>query len=730
LRNSRITGLHRLGVGERIGELQRLGWLSDADAELLRNGQHVLAPARADRIIENVIGVFGLPFAIAPNFIVNGRDYIVPMVVEEPSIVAGTSNAARLARPGGGFVAEAAESLLTGQVHVTGVADPDGAIARIHAARERLLAEADALQPRLVERGGGVRELGCHRLELPGNGVAIAVHVHVDTVDAMGANLVNSICESLAPGIARLCGGQPALRILSNLADRALVTASVRYGLRELGNAEFDAEAVRDGIVLASEIASVDPYRAATHNKGIMNGVDAVAVATGNDWRAIEAGAHAFASAGGRYRPLTSWAVGSSGDLEGTLRMPLRVGIVGGTSQANPAAATGLRITGAGSSRELAELMAAVGLAQNFAALNALATSGIQAGHMKLHARSIAAGVGVPDELFDVVVDELIESGEIKARRARDILHARQRSAPSAATSSGKVILAGEHAVVYGRHALALPVRNAVSATVKRSDAGTTLAIPQWRVSEVVADNSRSGVGTAVLRIFDLLGLEGDFSIRVDATLPRAMGLGSSAAVAVAIIRAFDVHLGLGLDNERVNAIAFECEKLAHGTPSGIDNTVATYGEPLLFCNDGGLQVEPLVLAEPLPLLVACSHSPGLTKQQVAGVRARYDAHPLQYESLFDDIDELCLAARDALSQGDYAELGMLMDVCQGLLNAIRVSTPELEAMLALARAAGAAGAKLTGAGGGGSIIALCPERIAEVDAALTGAGFRTLHLS
>ena len=306
---SRISGLHRLNVAERIGELQRAGFLSEADAAMLRRGRHVLNPASADRVTENVVGVFGLPLSVAPNFLVNARDYIVPMVVEEPSIVAGSSFAALLARRSGGISATCEESLLGGQVHVTGVDDVEAALAAVEAARTELLSIANSVHPRLVERGGGVRDIEARAMTLPRGEPAIAVQLLVDTVDAMGANLVNTLCEALSPRVAELCQGEAALRILTNLTDRSIVTARVRYELASLATGAFGAEDVRDGIVLASNLADADPYRAATHNKGIMNGVDAVAIATGNDWRAIEAGAHAYAASGGVYRPLSTWSV-------------------------------------------------------------------------------------------------------------------------------------------------------------------------------------------------------------------------------------------------------------------------------------------------------------------------------------------------------------------------------------------------------------------------------------
>jgi len=706
MNDSRISGLYKLGVAERVARLQELGWLSDADAARLRDGLCVLAATAADRMIENVVGVFGLPLAIAPNFVVNDREHLVPLVVEEPSIVAGLSNAAALAREAGGFEVESSGSLLIGQIHVTDVPDADHAIAALERAKPALLESANKVHPRLVARGGGVRDIETRFFQLPDGRPLIAVHVLVDTCDAMGANLVNAICEEISSEVAAVCEGEVALRILSNLADRSLYTARARFTL---------PDDVRDAIVTANDIALVDPYRAATHNKGVMNGVDALAIATGNDWRAVEAGAHAYAAASGRYQALTHWSVAENGDLLGEIKLPLKVGTVGGTLANNPAAALGLTLAGVASAHELAELMAAVGLAQNLAALRALATSGIQAGHMKLHARGVAASVGTPDELFEDVVAQLIESGEVKDWKAREILSELQadpaESSGPAALAAGKVILLGEHGVVYGRHALALPIPDAVAVTVSEADV-LHHELPAEFVDLLLGE----------------MGIENtNWRIGVNSRLPFGKGLGSSAAIAVAIVRAFDQRLGLGLDDERVNAIAFACEKLAHGTPSGVDNTLSTYATPMLFRNDGNLQVTAIEIDEPPPLLIAWGDETGRTSVQVAGVRERRDRAPAHFDAIFDEMDNLSRQGADYLGAGDWHGLGGLMNVCHGLLNAIGVSTPGLERMVTLARQAGAAGAKLTGAGGGGSIVALCPDGIAVVEQALRQGGYQTL---
>jgi hydroxymethylglutaryl-CoA reductase len=733
--NSRVSGLYKLSVSERIDQLENLGWLASDAARDLRAGRQVISAIAADKIIENVIGVFGLPMAIAPNFIVNEREYIVPLVVEEPSIVAALSSAAALARATGGFSATLSESLLAGQIHIVGVADVDAAISLLRDAVGELVSAANDVHPRLLARGGGVRGIEFRALRLEDGSPLIATHVLVDTCDAMGANLTNTICESIAPRVAEICGGDIALRILSNLADRSVCSATVRFAVDDLVNDSMTGETVRDRIVLAGDIAMVDPHRAVTHNKGVMNGIDALAIATGNDWRAIEAGAHAFAVRNGEYSSLTQWSVADNGDLMGKIAVPLKPGIVGGTLSSNPAAALGLSIAGVQSAPELAELMAAVGLAQNFAALRALATKGIQEGHMRLHARSIATAAGTPDDRLDEVVARLVASGDVKDWKAAEILSEMDESNTDeqaiVATAAGKVILFGEHAVVYGRHALAVPIVDAVQAAVTPCDESTTLVVKDWGLHSVVDRSSTEGIDAAVNLILKELGIgDENFGINVTSSLPRGMGLGSSAAIAVAIIRAVAQCVGTEVTDERVNAIAYACEKLAHGTPSGIDNTLSCYSEPMLFRNSGSLEIQTLQLEEFPPLVIGLSHAAGPTHEQVAGVRSRFDRDAKRYDLLFDQIDEISRSGAKALLTRQYDELGRLMNICHGLLNAIEVSTPDLENMVAIARQSGAIGAKLTGAGGGGSIVALCPGTEDKVRAALHQAGYKTLQSS
>lgn len=370
----------------------------------------------ADGMIENVIGTYSLPFGVALNFNIDGADTLVPMAVEEPSVVAAASNAARMARAAG-FTTVASAPVMIGQIQVTHVDNVEAGAASVRAAAESLLDDARRLVPRLTERGGGPVALDVRVLAHEGlDGGVLVAHLHVDCRDAMGANLVNTLCEALADRVARIAGGRAGLRILSNLTDGRTITVRCRVEDDALGGAE-----VRAAIAAASRFAELDPYRAATHNKGIMNGVDAVLVATGQDWRAVEAGAHAYAARTGTYRPLAVWREEADG-LVGELVMPLAVGTVGGALHSHPTARIALELAEIDHADRLAAIAGAAGLATNLAALRALATEGIQRGHMALHARGVARAAGATGDMVDRVAAELSACGDVKADRAREVL--------------------------------------------------------------------------------------------------------------------------------------------------------------------------------------------------------------------------------------------------------------------------------------------------------------------
>ncbi|MEJ2086879.1 MAG: hydroxymethylglutaryl-CoA reductase, degradative [Gammaproteobacteria bacterium] len=743
---SRIPNFFKMTVVERITALRQRGLLSEDDIRALVTAEHTLRLPVADKMIENVVGVFGLPLGLGLNFLINGRDYVVPLVVEEPSIVAGLSGAARLARLGGGFTAASTDPILIGQVQAVNIDDPEAARQKLLDQREEILALANSLHPKMVARGGGAQdiEVFLHRGPEYGRDMVV-LHLLVDTRDAMGANLVNTMCEGVASLVETITGGKVFLWILSNLTDRALASAKVRIPCKNLEGKGFAGEEVRDGIILATDLAIVDPYRATTHNKGVMNGVDALALATGNDWRAIESAAHAYAARDGQYRSLTRWYADENGDLMGEIQIPMKVGTVGGSLETNPSVRINHRLLGTPSATELAGIMAAVGLAQNFAALRALSTDGIQQGHMTLHARSVASTANVPEDLFDDVVEALIESGEIKVWKAREIAQnlARKSVVPDhgeRSSACGKIILLGEHAVVYGRPAIALPIPLAVEALVRKGGNGIDLIIPRWGLEQKVKAGSGQGLSGILFDILAELSLDREnMTIEVIPHVPRAMGLGGSSALAVAIFRALDQAFDLKLSSDRINSLAYECEKAAHGTPSGIDNTIATYGEPLLyqrnatqddFRGEADATFQTLKLGEPVPLVVGITGRESLTANTVARVRYAWETHQARYDGIFDQIAVLTRAGLDALKDGHFRELGELMNLCHGYLNALQLSTPELEELIHLARANGALGAKLTGGGGGGSMIALCPDTQDDVAAAMEAAGYKTLKVT
>ena len=381
-----------------------------------------LSHETADHMIENAVGIFSLPLGIAQNFIVNGRSVLVPMVVEEPSVVAAVSFMAKLAQTTGGFKAWMSSQEMIGQVQLLDLADIDAAQNLIETHKLDLLQQAGALNPGLTRHGGGLRDLEVRRIDDSPIGPFLVLHLVLDVADAMGANMVNTAVESLAPLLEELTGGRAHLRILSNLSDRRLATAEVKLPVEVLAFEGFSGEQVRDGVIEAWAFAEADPYRAATHNKGIMNGVDAVLLATGNDWRAVEAGAHAFAARDGRYKSLSTWSKTEVGSLNGSLTLPMAIGIVGGATRVHPGAKTNLKLMGVEHASDLGEIIAAVGLAQNLAALRALATEGIQKGHMSLHARQVALAAGAKDDQAEPLAQALIESGKITASEATRIL--------------------------------------------------------------------------------------------------------------------------------------------------------------------------------------------------------------------------------------------------------------------------------------------------------------------
>ena len=420
---SRIAGFYNLTLAERHVHLADAAGLTPPD---LLPFTSLLPADIALHMVENVIGTYALPLGIGLNFMVNGRDVLIPMVIEEPSVVAGASFMAKLARTGGGFIATSTEPLMIGQLQVLNLDNVEKAAEQVLAHKAELIEYVDGADSSIKQRGGGARDLEVRIMDDSPIGGFLVVHLIYDVRDAMGANAVNTACERLAPKIEAITGGKVHLRILSNLTDRRMAKATCKIPVQELAFDNFSGEEVRDGIIAAYAFAAVDPYRAATHNKGIMNGVDSVVIATGNDWRAIEAGAHAYAARSGKYTSLSTWGKDKDGNLVGTLEMPMAVGIVGGATKVHPTAQASVKLMGVVRASELAEIIVSVGLAQNMAALRALATEGIQRGHMSLHARQVAIAAGASGELIEKVAARMVVEKVVRIDRAEEILKGMQ----------------------------------------------------------------------------------------------------------------------------------------------------------------------------------------------------------------------------------------------------------------------------------------------------------------
>jgi len=415
LASSEFAGFYKLTPEERLRFVSEFAHLDKAELDILA-ASSALKIDTANRMIENAVGVMPVPLGVAMNFLINGKDRLIPMAIEEPSVVAGASHAAKMARSKGGFWTSSTRPVMIGQIQVVGCVDPEKARASVLASAEEILKKANEQDPILVSKGGGAIALEAKVIQTI-VGPMVIVELMVDCGDAMGANAVNTMAEAVAPLAERITGGRVYLRILSNLADRRLAQARVTVAKEAVGGPE-----VVDGIINAYAFAAGDPYRCATHNKGIMNGVTAVVLATGNDTRAIEAGAHAYASRSGRYSPLTCWSKDGNGDLVGEIELPMAVGLIGGATAVHPIAKIAVKILGVKSARELAEIIAAVGLCQNLAALRALAAEGIQHGHMRLHARNLAATAGATGSLVDKIAEKMSEEKKIRIDRAKELL--------------------------------------------------------------------------------------------------------------------------------------------------------------------------------------------------------------------------------------------------------------------------------------------------------------------
>ena len=414
-KTSKISGFYKLAPEERLKLVSDFAGLTPEEVNCIRSSG-ALSLQAADRMVENLIGVMEVPMGVAVNFQINGKDYLIPMAIEEPSVIAAASNSAKMARVGGGFTTSNTGPVMIGQIQAVGIADPAGARMSILEKKDEIIRRANDVDPVLVKFGGGAKDVEVRVIDTPG-GKMVITHLIVDCRDAMGANAVNTMAETVAPYIEELTGGHVYLRIISNFADKRIMRVKAVFTKETIGGEE-----VVDGIIAAYNFAFSDPYRAATHNKGIMNGVTAAVLATGNDTRAIEAGAHVYASRSGTYRPLSCYEKNANGDLVATIEMPMAVGLVGGATKTNPIARAAVKILGVKTATEMGEVFAALGLAQNFAAMRALATEGIQRGHMELHSRNVAIQAGAIGDLVDKIAEIMVKEKKVRADRAKELL--------------------------------------------------------------------------------------------------------------------------------------------------------------------------------------------------------------------------------------------------------------------------------------------------------------------
>ncbi len=721
-KTSRIPGFYRLPVERRLSYLARTFGLSEQQVQQLRSGS-ALRIEHAVNMVENAIGVHGVPLGVALNFLVDDVEYLVPMAIEEASIVAAASKAALMIRGGGGFRTEVDEPLMIGQVQVLDIDDLEQARQQVLARRGEIIEQANLANPRMVQRGGGVRDIET-RIVKGGDGVGdmLVVHLLIDVREAMGANMVNYAAEAAGPVIEKVTGGRVLLRILSNLADRRLARASFRLPFQVLTTGEMNGDEVARRMVEAGLFAENDPYRATTHNKGIFNGIGAAAQALGQDWRALEAGGHAYAARSGQYGSLTRYWIEDDA-LHGSIEVPMQVGVVGGALNSHPGVRILREICGARTSNELAGLLAAVGLAQNFAACHALSTVGIQKGHMALHARSVAISVGVPPEEVEAVAAEMIKRGDVKVTVAEEIYRDRVAAAqeetvekgglPIEAFAPGKVILFGEHATVYNYPGITAAIDIGMKVRIKQDEDGPRMLQPRFRQAFPVIESEQDFqlFGRAVDQALDLYGLQREpVAIEIDSELVPGMGLGSSAAFSAALCSALRIYkYGKGQIN--LERGLFEdvqkLEAIFHGHPSGMDAATVISDGVLWFRKGPPREIVPIHMPGALSGIIAIVEPGARTIDMVRSVRQSRDLNRKRVNRLLEEIGTLTTDAGIALGTGDAGEVGRLMFRNHELLARLGVSTPALEQAVETLIDHGVLGAKLTGSGGGGAVIAL-----------------------
>ncbi len=724
IKTSRIPGFYRLSVEQRLAFLARVYNLSKEEVAMLREGS-ALKINHAVNMVENAIGVFGLPLGLAANFLIDDREYLIPMAIEEPSIIAAASKAALLIREGKGFRTSVDRAVMIGQVQICNLENLDKAETTILQHKSEILENANKSIARMKERGGGA--IGLEIRKFAGNknvGPILMVHLLIDVCEAMGANTINTACESIGPLLEKYTGGRVNMRILSNLSDRRLARAEFRLPVRKLASGKMSGEEVARHLLEAGYIAEVDPYRATTHNKGIFNGLSAVALALGQDWRAIEAGGHAYAARSGQYRSLSHFEVNGD-EFRGSIELPVQVGMVGGVTKSHPGVKILRKIIGVESSRQLAGILAAVGLGQTFAACLALSTEGIQRGHMSLHARSVAISAGVPSDQVEEVADEMVRRGEIKVDTAEEIygtmrrrklsLKRREKSAVEA-FAPGKTILFGEHAIVYNYPGIIVSIDQGLRVKIRPDSDGPRFVHPEFRHAFPLPDSNRDfrKFSQAVDIILDKFNLQKEpIEIMVDSDLVLGVGLGSSAAFSVGLCRAFRKYLyqdnGAGWSDELFEA-AQELEKVFHGNPSGADVASIMHGGAIWFRKSDPREIIPLYVSKDMYGVVCVVEEGGRTVDMVRKVQVHREHDRKFVDGIFDEIGDIAVDARLAFGMGDSEELGKLMSRNHALLAKLGLSTAGLDEAVDFIMDQGALGAKLTGAGGGGAVIALMPE--------------------
>lgn len=717
---SRVPGFYRLPVEQRLAFLARNYNLSEIEISNLRNGT-ALKVEHAVNLVENAVGVFGLPLGLGLNFYIDGREHIVPMAIEEASIIAAASRSALMIRSGGGFTTIIDEPVMIGQIQVLELDNPFKAAELLKVHQDEIIYQANLPHPRMLARGGGVFDLETNIINDEEIGTMLVVHLLFDVREAMGANAVSAACESAGPLVEKISGGRVNLRILSNLADRRLARAEFSLPIEKLSTKDMTGEQVAKFIVEADHLAKNDPYRAATHNKGIFNGVCAAALALGQDWRAIEAGGHAYAARDGRYRGLTEYRI-KGNFLKARLELPLQVGWVGGAIKSHPGIKTLQKISGIENARQLAGVLVAVGLGQNFAALHALCTEGIQKGHMALHARSVALSVGVPADEVEEVAGEMIRRGEVKVDAAEEIYQRmlnmprpkrKEEQLPVEVFAPGKVVLFGEHATVYGYPGITTALNIGMKVRISHDPDGPRFLKPRYKQVFTVegSDFDVQRFSKAVELALASNGMQKEqIAIEVESDLVPGMGLGSSASFSTALCKALSKYKGNEppetFDIKMLNQVQ-KLESIFHGHPSGMDAATVLSNTVIWFRKGPPREILPIKMSHFMTGLV-CMVEPGAsTLELVRKVKNFRMRKPELVDSILEQIGGLTVDAGIALGTGDSRELGRLMFKNHELLVKLGVSTPRLDEAVETLLEYGVLGAKLTGSGGGGAVIAL-----------------------